>query len=256
MSNRDLLICALAIVSSVIAAAQTTTRRNVGQEQIGESAFELQGVVELVDRPPAATPVEAVSFSLHPLEAGFDIWAQPDQDGRFILKKIRPGRYSLTYPMPGRIRTFAQGPNELAPEGFELSSDSLGPLRLVVSMKSVNVYVKVRAFPSEHRDLVALLAPADTHLTLRESCDSNGLTRPETTFRFVPPGKYRIFIIDAEFQSEVAAYAPRFPDFLKDEATSVEASEAGQTVATAAYLESETVREAIRQVGPLKPPGH
>jgi hypothetical protein len=29
------------------------------------SVFDLQGVVELVDRPPAATPVEAVSFCLN-----------------------------------------------------------------------------------------------------------------------------------------------------------------------------------------------
>ena len=255
MSNRDLLLCALAMVLSGIAVAQTTMRSNVGQEQIVASAFDLQGVVELVDRPPAATPVEAVSLALHPLDGGFEIWAQPDPDGKFILKKVRPGRYSLTYPMPGRIQTFAQGPNELAPEGFELRSDSIGPLRLVISLKASDVYVKVRAFLSEHSDLVALLAPADTHLTLRESCYSNRLTGPETTFRFVPPGRYRVFVIDAELQSDVGAYAPRFPDFLKGEATSVEALEGGQTVATATYLKSETVREAIRQAGPLNPRG-
>ena len=96
MPNRHLLICALAVVSSVIAAAQRTTPSHMGQEQITEPAFDLEGVVELVDRPAAATPVEAVSFSLHPLEAGFDIRAQPDQDGRFVLKRIRPGRYLLT----------------------------------------------------------------------------------------------------------------------------------------------------------------
>jgi hypothetical protein len=214
------------------------------------SVFDLQGVVELVDRPPAATPVEAVSFCLHPLESGFDIWAQPDRDGRFTLEIVRPGRYSLTYPMPGRIQTFADGPIELAPEGFELSAGSAGPLRLVVSLKSADVSVKVRAIPNGHRDVTALLAAADTHLTLRESCYSNRLSGPQTTFRFVPPGKYRIFVIDAEIESRVAAYAPRFLDFLKNEATSLEVSETGQTEATATYLDGEAVKEAIRQACP------
>jgi hypothetical protein len=211
------------------------------------SVFDLQGVVELVDRSPAATPIEAVSFCLHPLETGFDICAQPDRDGRFILKKVRPARYSLTFPMPGRIQTFADGPNELTPEGFELSAGSVGPLRLVVSLKSADVSVKVDAIPSGNRDVGALLAPADTHLTLRESCYSNRLRGPQTTFRFVPPGKYRIFVIDAEFESRVAAYAPRFPDFLKNEATPLEVSGTGQTEATATYLDGETVKKAIRQ---------
>lgn len=214
------------------------------------SVFDLQGVVELVDRPPAATPIEAVSFSLHPLEGGFDIWARPDRDGRFTLKNVRPGRYSLTYPMAGRIQTFADGPNELAPEGFELSGGSAGPLRLVVSQKSADVSVTVRVIPSGHSDVRALLAPADNHLTLRESCTSNRIIGTLTTFRFVPPGKYRIFVIDAELVSQVAAYAPRFPDFLKNEATFLEASGTGQTEATATYLEGEAVKEAIRQVCP------
>ncbi len=77
--------------------------------------------------------------------------------------------------------------------------------RLVVSMKSGDVYVKIRAFPSKHSDLVALLVPADTHLTLRESCDLNRLTGPETTFRFVPPGKYRILVIDAKLKLPLIA---------------------------------------------------
>ena len=221
-----------------------------------DSVFELQGVVELVDRPPAATPVEAAPFCLHPLGGGFEIWAQPDRDGRFVLNKVRPGRYSLTYPMPGRIQAFAQGPNELAPEGFELSSGSEAPLRLVVSMKSGDVSVKVQAFPSGHSDVVALLAPADTHLTLRESCYYNRLSGPQTTFGYVSPGEYRILVVDAEFQSEVAAFAPRLPEFLKNEASFVEVTGTGETEATANYLERETTKEAIRQACreiPLEP---
>jgi hypothetical protein len=212
-----------------------------------ESVFDLQGILELVDRPPAATPVEALSFRLHPLGGGFDIEAQPDRDGRFILHKVRQGRYSLTFPMPGRIQTFAVGPIELAPEGFELSPGGAGPLLLVVSMKSADLSVKVRAFPRGHSDVAVLLAPADTHLTLRETCDSNRLSGPRTRFTFVPPGRYRILIVDEEFQSRVAAYAPRFPDFLKNEATSVEVSATCPTEATANYLDGETIKKAIRQ---------
>jgi hypothetical protein len=39
------------------------------------------------------------------------------------------------------------------------------------------------------------------------------------------------------FQSDVAAYAPRFPDFLKNRATPVEVSEQGETKATATYVD-------------------
>jgi hypothetical protein len=221
-----------------------------------DSVFDLPGILELADRPPDGTPVEVLTFQLHPLEGGFDVEARPDRDGKFTLSGVRPGRYSLTFPMPGRIQTFANGREELAPEEFELKVGSVGPLRLVVSMKSADIAVKVSNFPSGHTDVVALLAPADTHLTLRLSCNLNQMSGPQTKFRFVPPGKYRIIIFDAQFQQDVAAYAPRSSDFLKNEATSVEVPDSGETDATATYLDSQTVREAIRQAGgPFDPFG-
>jgi hypothetical protein len=67
----------------------------------------------------------------------------------------------------------------------------------------------------------------------------------------VPPGRYRIFIVDSQFQSDVAAYAPRFPDFLKDKATPVEVTEEGETEATATYVDGETIKQAVRQAGPI-----
>ena len=76
----------------------------------------------------------------------------------------------------------------------------------------------------------------------------------KATFRNVPPGRYRIFILDAQFQQDVSAYAPRFPDFLKNEVTLVEVSDSGGlTEATATYLTGAAIKEAIRQVGPLDP---
>jgi hypothetical protein len=47
------------------------------------------------------------------------------------------------------------------------------------------------------------------------------------------------------FQSDVAAYAPRFPDFLKNRATPVEVSEQGETKATATYVDGEIIKQAV-----------
>jgi len=69
--------------------------------------------------------------------------------------------------------------------------------------------------------------------------------------RWVPPGEYRIFIVDSQFQSDVAAYAPRFADVLKDQATPVEVREEGEAEATARYVDGETVKLALRQVGSI-----
>ena len=213
--------------------------------------FDLPGSLELVDLPPQATPVEAMMVSLHPLILDYEIQAWPDRDGKFVLKNVKPGRYSLTLPFPGRIRTFALGSKELSPDGFKLDSSDVRPLRIIVSLKTSIVSVKVRGFPSQRGGVVALLAPADSYLTLRLSCSSNTLTEPQTTFRWVPPGKYRIFIVASRFQSDVAAYAPRFPDFLKDQATPVEVRDEGETEATATYVDGETIKQAVRQAGPI-----
>jgi hypothetical protein len=217
-----------------------------------DSAFNVQGLLKLVDRPASAIPIEALTFHIHPLRGGgVDVEARPDRDGEFTLNNVRPGRYSLTFPMPGRIESFAIRSNELAPDGFELTSGQTGPLVLVISMKSTEVSVTVQSFPEGRSDIVALLAPADNHLTLRESCSLNQISGPQTTFRFVPPGRYRIFIFNAEFQQDVAAYAPRFPDFLKNQATSIEAPGSGRTEVTTTYLDGETIKEAVRLAGPL-----
>jgi len=88
-------------------------------------------------------------------------------------------------------------------------------------------------------------------VTLRLSCYLNALTAPKTTFRYVPPGRYRIFIVDSQLQSKVAAYAPRFPDFLKNQATTVEVLEKGKTKATAPYVDGKAVQQAIQQAGPI-----
>lgn len=232
--------CTVALVACVLVSAQTLP------------TFDLPGSLELVDRPPYATPVEAMMVSLHPLVLDFEIQARPDRAGRFVLKNVKPGHYSLKLDFPGRIRTFAIGSKDLAPDRFELNPSDVGPLRIIASLKTSKVSVMVRGLPSQRSGAIALMSPADPYLTLRESCISNALTEPRTTFTFVPLGKYRIFIVDEEFQSDVAAYAPRFPDFLKDHATPVEASEEGETEVTATYVDGETIKQAVRKAGPIR----
>jgi len=109
-----------------------------------QPTFDLLGRLELVDRPPGATPVQGLMVSLHPLPLGYEVQARPDRDGKFVLKNVKPGRYSLTLPFAGQIRTFAKGPKALAPDGFELDSSDARALRIVVSLKTSIVSVKVR----------------------------------------------------------------------------------------------------------------
>jgi hypothetical protein len=214
------------------------------------STFDLPGTLELVDRPPQATPVEAMLVTLHPLKLDYEIHAQPDRDGKFILKNVRPERYSLTLHSPGRIRTFAIGSKDLAPDGFELNSTDEGSLRIIVSLKSSILLVEALGLPKVG-SFIVLLVPADPYLSLRESCFSNALTDPRTKFSYVPPGKYRLFLADSKYGSDLAGYAPRFPEFLKDHSTQVEVAEEGETKATVTYVDGETIEEAIREAGPI-----
>src|SRR5215469_16957387 len=149
--------------------------------------FDLPGYLELLDRPAEATPVEAMMVSLHPLVLDYDVEARPDRDGKFVLKNVKPGRYSLTLPFPGRIRKFAIGSKELAPDAFRIGSSDAGPLQIVVSLKTSIVSVKVCGLPSQRGDIVSMLSPADPYSTRRESCSLNTLAEPRTTSRRVPP---------------------------------------------------------------------
>lgn len=213
-----------------------------------DSLFDLPGLVQFVDSPPDGATVGQVIFHLSPIGGGIDVEARPNKNGSFTINGVRPGRYSLTYGMPGRIQTFAVGERELAPENFELRSMDVGPLRLIITMVEAVIVVNNRGLPSGHADVVALLVPADNLLTLRESCTYNRVIGTQTMFQGVPPGKYRILVVDADFSQDVAAYAPRSMDFLKNEATPVEAPHGGQIEVTATYVDRETVQAAIRRV--------
>jgi hypothetical protein len=228
--------CALAMVICSSLSSQTS------------STFDLSGRLELVDLPPDPTPVEAMLVTFRGLENGRVIQAQPNKAGIFALENVPPGRYALQLPFAGRIQTFTNGSRALAPDGFDLSSSRSGPIRIVVSLKSSALSVTAVGVPSNSNSVVVLLAPADLHLTLRESCISNALNGRETTFQFVPPGKYRIFVVDSALQNDIAVYAPRYPEFLKDRSTVVEIPQDG-TKATATYIDPETIKLAVRKMG-------
>ncbi|MGB7583286.1 MAG: hypothetical protein WBM11_00475 [Terriglobales bacterium] len=215
--------------------------------------FELPGTLQLRDAPAESTPIERLGpVRVRSLEHLNVVDAQLDRNGRFVLKNVVSGRYSLILPFPGRIQSFTSGIRDLVPDGFDLSVSDALPLRIVVSLKTAVLSVEARGLPNEPRDLVVLLAPADPYLTLQESCFSNRLTEQQTKFRFLTPGKYRIFVVNSGLEGDVAAYAPRFPAFLKDNATAVEVLAEGETTARATYLDSDTVKAAILRVGPLR----
>ena len=231
------LLCLLLLIGSLPSWGQAN------------SIFDVPGVVELVDRPPDATPVEAVLFCVHQMDGVLEYCAQPNPNGQFILTKVQPGRYSLKFSMPGRITSFTDGAVQIDPQEFELGPGSEGPIRLVVSMRFGEVSVTVRGIPSGHTNVVALLVPADNYLTLRAGY-VNSIRGPQIAFPFLPLGKYRIFIVDQEISGRVAGYAPHFPDFLKNEGTPVEVATASPAQATATYLEVEKVEQAIRKFCP------
>jgi hypothetical protein len=212
---------------------------------------DLPGILELVDKPPAATPVEAVSIAFRSLDRGELVWAQPDRDGNFILKGLSQGRYALEIPMPGRIRTFANGSKALNPAGFELKQGENGPLRIVVSLKTSEVSVKVRGLPSHGGPIVALLSPADPYLTLRGSSSLNTLSAQHTQFRYVPPGEYRLFVVDSQFANKIASNV-RLRDALKHKAALVKVRENRGSKITANYLTAEEVQQAIRKAEPFR----
>ena len=210
--------------------------------------FNIAGTLRLTDRPPEATPVEALSFRIHPLDGGFDVTAQPDSQGRFLLKNVKPGHYELEFPMPGRLEVFAIGQRDLAPGDFALTSDDNEILSIVVSMRSATVKVNVRDPGRIQNDAIALLVPADDRLTLRHSCFSQRLNERETTFQFVPPGKYRVLVFNSKYTSEVAAYAPRFDDFLDRKSVAIEADWKEAVTASPDFVNDEDVESAIRSV--------
>ena len=211
--------------------------------------FDVAGIVRLIDSPPEATPVDALDLRIQARSNGVLISAKPDREGKFVFTNMHGGRYSLLFPMPGRITAFAIGDRRLAPEDFELGPSDSGPLLIEVSLKVGTAAVHVRGLSVGENDPIALLVPADNFLTLRESCYSNHLSKPDTVFRFVPVGKYRVLAFNRKYSQDVAAYAPRVQEFLSRESTPVEISGDNDATVSVSYAADEKVEEAIREAG-------
>ena len=217
-----------------------------------QAASDIRGTLELVDVPGAATPVEAMLVTLRPL--GTPVvppQATPDPKGVFVLNHVVAGRYALELHVPGRIISFTQGSRELAPADFALSPSEAGAFRIVVSLKSSEVLVEALGMPGNNSKRVVVLAPADALLTLRESCSYNELRGSQTKGSYVPLGTYRVFVVDQESLNDISMYASRFPAFLRDRSAPFAVSPDGATKVTATYVDPETIRQAVREFGPV-----
>lgn len=148
----------------------------------------IPGTLQLVDKPPSATPVEALDVAVHELHGGHEFRTTPDGDGNFTLAKVTPGRYFLNLGFPGRIRLFASGAVSLMPDDFIVTAGESGPLRIVVSLRTSDLSVDVIGVPENHPDVIALLSPDDPFLTLRQSSFLMSLKGHQTRFGSTPPG--------------------------------------------------------------------
>jgi hypothetical protein len=201
-----------------------------------------------VDKPPAATPVEAYAVAIHELHGSDQFTAGPDRDGKFKLANVRPGRYFLVLSFSGRIQILASESKSLMPDNFEVTAGENGPLRIVVSLKTSVLSVDVTGIPDGHKDSVALLSPADPYLTLRESGILNPVSTHRTEFRYATPGSYTLFIVTSEFQMVIASSAA-VRRALKDNGTFVQVPSDGETKITTNYVSPDALKQAITEAG-------
>ena len=165
-------------------------------------AINLKGSLEIVDGTSDTTPVSALSVALYSPSTFATYRAQPDQNGTFELKGVRPGHYVLEISMPSRLRTFTIGGRESSPAGFELMAGEKGPMHIVLSVESGALTVDVQGAGDMKARLVAMLAPDDEFLTLHSQV-MNPVSAGTTQFRFQSPGRYLLFIVDAEFSRDL-----------------------------------------------------
>jgi hypothetical protein len=204
----------------------------------------LPGTLELVDKPPSVTPVEFLMVTIRQLHndgAWFN--ARPDHDGNFTLANVPPGRYALNLPFPSRLQVLALGSRALMPDGFEFAAGESGPLRIVVSLKTSILSVNISGIPESNPTVIAVVYPADPYIIPQDSGILNPVSGHQTQFRYLTPGKYRLFAADEDFKWALTSPAVR--NALKDKATAVQVRDDGETKATATYLMPDAVRQAI-----------
>jgi hypothetical protein len=217
---------------------------------VGQAAptINVKGSLEIADATADTTPVSALSVALYSPSTLAMYRARPDRDGMFELKGVRPGRYLLEMGTPSRLQTFTIGGRESSPAGFELMAEEKGPMHIVLSVKTGDLTVDVRDAGDSKAQLVAILAPDDEFLTLHSQV-MNPVSAGTTQFRFQPPGKYLLFIVDAEFSRDLGTKA-KLRDVLKERATRVEILPEIDSRVPGSYIDRQTVEEARRQIAP------
>jgi hypothetical protein len=211
----------------------------------------LPGTLNLVDKPPSVTPVEFLTVTIRQLHGGYRFDAQPNHDGNFTLENVPLGRYSLNLPFPGRIQVLAIGSKSLMPDEFELTAGDSGPLRIVVSLKTSVLSVEISGIPDTHPNVVAMVSPADPYLMPPEAGILNPVSGHQTQFRYLTPGSYTLFVVDAVFKMALTSSAVR--DALKNKSTAVQVRDEGETKVTATYVTPDAVRQAITAARWLDP---
>ena len=93
-------------------------------------AVTLKGSLVLVDTTQDTTPVGALSVGIYSPTTFVMYRAQPNQDGQFELKDVRPGMHRLELGVPSRLKAFTTGGKEVSPADFEVSPDAQGPSKL------------------------------------------------------------------------------------------------------------------------------
>jgi hypothetical protein len=208
----------------------------------------LKGSLQILDATADTTPVSALSVALYSPSTFAMYRAQPDQSGSFELTGVRPGQYRLEMGMPSRVRTFTVSGREISPAAFELMTEEEGPLRIVLSVRTGALTVDLQGVDDRTRKLVALLAPDDEFLTLHAQITSP-VSSGSANFPFTPPGKYLLFIADAEFSNELGTVM-KLRESLKERATRVQVVADVSTRVTGSYIDRVAVEQAKRRTAP------
>ena len=208
-------------------------------------AINLSGSLKIVDATPDTTPVSALSVGLYSPATLAMYRAQPDENGRFELMGILPGRYLLEMGTPARLQSFSIAGKDVSPAAFELHAGEQGPMSIVLSVKTGTLTAGVQGAPDANTKLVAVLAPDDEYLTLHAQFTSP-VAGNTVQFLFLPPGNYLLYIADEDFRSALG-FEAKLRDALKEKATRVEVVAGVDTRVSANYIDRRTVEEMRRK---------
>jgi hypothetical protein len=159
------------------------------------SGMQIAGKLEVLNPPPAATPVDQFRVSLQNLDSLKVVGAQPDKFGNFLLKQVTPGRYALDLPVIARIRTFALGSKTLNPHEFTLDSTDSSPMLIVLTGKKSSLFINVNGIPNSVKASAWLVA--DDPYLRRSAGYSISVSGNGAEFGHTPPGQYQLFVVDS-----------------------------------------------------------